>query len=51
MNRPIVDPLAVASLFDIRKSIRYTDSYTEYIPEKYRAAITMYRNPFKYPTI
>lgn len=51
MNRPIVDTLAVASLFDIRKSIRYTDSYTEYIPEKYRAAITMYRNPFKYPTI
>lgn len=51
MNEPIVDTLAMASLFDIQKSIRYTESYTEYIPEKYREAISMYRNVFKYPSI
>lgn len=51
MNKPIVDTLAMASLFDIQKSIRFTESYTEYIPEKYREAISMYRNGFKYPSI
>ena len=51
MNKPIVDTLAIASLFDIQKSIRFTKSYTEYIPEKYREAISMYRNVFRYPTI
>ena len=51
MNEPIVDTLAMASLFDIQKSIRFTESYTEYIPEKYREAISMYRNGFKYPSI
>lgn len=51
MNEPIVNTLAMASLFDIQKSIRFTESYTEYIPEKYREAISMYRNVFKYPTI
>lgn len=51
MNEPIVNTLAIASLFDIRKSIRFTESYTEYIPEKYREAISMYRNGFKYPSI
>lgn len=51
MNEPIVDTLAMASLFDIQKSIRFTESYTEYIPEKYREAISMYRNGFKYLSI
>lgn len=51
MNKSIVDTLAMASLFDIQKSIRFTESYTEYIPEKYREAISMYRNGFKYPKI
>lgn len=51
MNEPIVNTLAMASLFDIQKSIRFTESYTEYIPEKYREAISMYRNGFKYPSI
>lgn len=51
MNEPIVNTLAIASLFDIQKSIRFTESYTEYIPEKYREAISMYRNVFRYPTI
>lgn len=51
MNEPIVNTLAMASLFDIQKSIRFTESYTEYIPEKYREAISMYRNAFRYPTI
>lgn len=51
MNEPIVNTLAIASLFDIQKSMRFTDSYTEYIPEKYREAISMYRNIFKYPSI
>ena len=51
MNEPIVNTLAIASLFDIRKSIYYTKDYTEYIPEKYRTSVSMYRNIFKYPTI
>lgn len=51
MNEPIVNTLAIASLFDIQKSIRYTESYTEYIPEKYRETVKMYRNVFKYPSI
>lgn len=51
MNEPIVDTLAIASLFDIRKSIRFTESFTDYIPEKYREAISMYRNVFKYPSV
>lgn len=51
MNESIVNILAIASLFDIQKSIRFTKSYTEYIPEKYREAISMYRNGFKYPSI
>lgn len=50
MNEPIVNTLAIASLFDIRKSIRFIESYIEYIPEKYREAISLYRNGFKYPT-
>lgn len=51
MNEPIVNTLAMASLFDIQKSIRFTESYTEYIPEKYRETVKMYRNVFKYPSI
>ncbi len=51
MNEPIVNTLAMASLFDIQKSIRFTKSYTEYIPEMYREAMSMYRNVFRYPTI
>lgn len=51
LNEPIVNTLAIASLFDIRKSIRYTESYTEYIPEKYCEAISLYRNVLKYPSI
>lgn len=51
MNEPIVNTLAMASLFDIQKSIRYTESYSEYIPEKYRETVRMYRNGFKYPSI
>lgn len=49
MNRPIVETMAIASLFDIRKSVRYTEDYAEYIPEKYREAVNLYRNPFRYP--
>lgn len=51
MNEPIVNTLAMVSLFDIQKSIRFTEFYTEYIPEKYREAISMYRNVFRYPMI
>lgn len=51
MNEPIVNTLAIASLFDMRRSINYNKDYTEYIPEKYRSVVSMYKNIFKYPTI
>lgn len=51
MNEPIVNTLAIASLFDIQKSIRFTKTYTEYITDKYREVISLYRNAFKYPSI
>lgn len=49
INRPIVDTMSIVKLFDIRKSYRYTEDYTEYIPERYREAIRLYRNPWLFP--
>lgn len=49
MNKPIVETFAQISQFDIRKHIRYKDTYDEFIPEKYRDAIMLYNRNCRYP--